>query len=34
MDPPLPGLVTIPILEGVENTYYELVDLKILDPGL
>ena len=28
IDPPLPGLVTIPILDGVENTYYEVAGFK------
>ena len=30
IDPPLPGLVTIPILDGVENTYYEVAGFKNL----
>ncbi|MFL2812645.1 MAG: helicase-related protein [Paracoccaceae bacterium] len=28
--PPLPGLVTVPILNGVENTYYEIAGFKNL----
>ena len=30
MDPPLPGLVTIEVTEGVEDSYYELVGFKKL----
>ena len=30
MDPPLPGLVTIEVTEGVEESYYELVGFKKL----
>ena len=30
IDPPLPGLVSIPILDGVENTYYEVAGFKNL----